>query len=247
MSKLTAKIRTGKDPVLHQVCQEVQPGDRLDYLIAMQKACKATGRGAGLAAPQIGVPKRAIYINGSNFPRPHVAQDYWMLNPVIIQHSEQTEVDREGCLSFPGVSKWIRRYVSAEIEYNPVIFGKSAPYMGAQRVRGWFHSYESRVQQHEINHLDGICLVGDESFPGEPEPQPDPQEIQQVIKELEQSGELEQAKQKARQEWEKLTRPSQLSPRPFKSNRLAVLSAFLAATAFALPQPGSEPHGPMLD
>ncbi len=131
--------------------------------------------GAGLAAPQIGVPLRVV-IFGTGAPNPRypeaeVVPPTVLINPQIEPIGEQVEEGWEGCLSVPGMRGLVPRY--AEIHYRGVDEqGRDIE----RRVRG-FHA---RVVQHEVDHLDGILYpmrivdmrdfgFQEELFPGEPE------------------------------------------------------------------------------
>ena len=109
--------------------------------------------GAGLAAPQIGVPLRVVIFgsaDGTPNPRypnePPVPQTI-LVNPVLQPLGDETEEGWEGCLSVPGlrgvVPRWRRlRYSGFDPEGRPI-----------ERTAEGFHA---RVVQHECDHLDGI-------------------------------------------------------------------------------------------
>lgn len=69
--------------------------------------------GVGLAAPQVGVNKRLMVYNPSG-DRKRWLEEIVMVNPKIVEYSEATDIDIEGCLSFPDMggdverSKWIK-------------------------------------------------------------------------------------------------------------------------------------------
>src|SRR5690606_28119572 len=82
-----AMIRTFDDPVLHQPCAEIAAGEDLAWLRSMRVACEASGNGVGLAAPQIGIAKRACWIS------PTRLGGWFMVNPVIVMRSESCRRD----------------------------------------------------------------------------------------------------------------------------------------------------------
>lgn len=105
-------------------------------------------RGIGLAANQVGLAKR-VFVMGSDgipgFPKP-----FALFNPRIIEASEETVLDQEGCLSYPGLYLMIKRPSWIVAEY--------------QNSRGDVHEiridgYLSKCFQHELDHLDGVCFV----------------------------------------------------------------------------------------
>ena len=106
--------------------------------------------GAGLAAPQIGVPLQVVIFGLEHSPRyPDAAPvpDTVLINPVITPLGEALEEGWEGCLSVPGmrglVPRWRRIRYQGVDEHGVVI---------DREVEG-FHA---RVVQHEVDHLLGI-------------------------------------------------------------------------------------------
>jgi peptide deformylase len=98
--------------------------------------------GGGLAAPQVGVQKRVIVVDGGEEP-------LVLVNPKIAA-TEGEQVGLEGCLSVPGLVGEVRRAEWVMVK-------------GLNR-RGWPVSLEgdgllARVLQHEIDHLDGILFI----------------------------------------------------------------------------------------
>jgi peptide deformylase len=151
-SKIDRLIRKWDDPILKQVCEPVRAGDDLSFLEVMEKVCRKAG-GVGIAAPQIGVAKCAIYLllnNGRGI------RGEFMLNPLIAWASAETDVQEEGCLSYPGIIKRIQRHTYISVQFQRVIGGR----LQLERCGG----YRARVIQHEVDHLKGICKVGDASY-----------------------------------------------------------------------------------
>jgi len=106
--------------------------------------------GAGLAAPQIGVPLRVVIFGVTRNPRYPDAEevpDTVLVNPVITPLGDEMEEAWEGCLSVPGMRGVVPRfsrlhYRGFDEEGHPI----------DRSVEG-FHA---RVVQHECDHLDGI-------------------------------------------------------------------------------------------
>jgi len=106
--------------------------------------------GAGLAAPQIGVPLRVVIFGVRRNPRYPDAEevpDTVLLNPVLTPLDENMEEDWEGCLSVPGLRGVVPRH--ARIRYA----GFDEQGRPIDRTVQGFHA---RVVQHECDHLDGI-------------------------------------------------------------------------------------------
>jgi peptide deformylase len=75
---------------------------------------------------------------------------YACFNPRILSFSEETEMDREGCLSFPGLWVNIRRAKTIVAEYYDV---------DGNKQEQTFSGIIARCYQHELDHLDGVCFV----------------------------------------------------------------------------------------
>jgi len=148
---IRAVLKMG-DPRLLEKSRPVEAfGTReLRELIADMRDTMADLNGAGLAAPQIGVPVRVAIFGVKRNPRYPDAEevpDTVLINPVITPLGEEMEEAWEGCLSVPGmrgvVPRFKRlRYRGFDESGNPI----------DRSVEG-FHA---RVVQHECDHLDGI-------------------------------------------------------------------------------------------
>ena len=90
------EIKKAGEPVLKQVCEPVERvSKKLKILLDDMAETMYKHEGVGIAAPQVGVPIRAIVIDVGK-------KRYDIINPVITSR-EGKIVDSEGCLSFPGV------------------------------------------------------------------------------------------------------------------------------------------------
>jgi peptide deformylase len=104
--------------------------------------------GIGLAAVQIGVPKRIIVLDlarGDEDPAP-----YFMVNPEVIWTSDETEPYEEGCLSLPEHYAEVIRPVAARIRY--LDRDNEIRELEAEDVL-------ATCVQHEIDHLEGVLFV----------------------------------------------------------------------------------------
>ena len=123
---------------------------QLRELIADMRDTMAHLNGAGLAAPQIGVPLRVVIFGVTRNPRYPDAEevpDTVLVNPVITPSGAEMEEDWEGCLSVPGMRGVVPRFKTLRYQAfdesgNPI-----------DRSVAGFHA---RVVQHECDHLDGI-------------------------------------------------------------------------------------------
>ncbi len=104
--------------------------------------------GIGLAAPQVGVSKRVFVADISTPDKKDKL--YVLVNPEIVEFSEEKDKFEEGCLSIPGIYEDVVRPVAIKVK--------------AQNLEGedFTLSVEgllARCFQHEIDHLNGILFV----------------------------------------------------------------------------------------
>lgn len=135
-------VQTG-DPVLRKVCEPVKNfNGELHSLLDDMKATVRAENGAGLAAPQIGLPIRAVVID--------VEEGYFeLINPQIVSFKgEQT--GPEGCLSVKGKQGTVTRPQKVKAEYRDR-YGKKHKLT----ADGFF----ARAVCHELDHLDGILYT----------------------------------------------------------------------------------------
>jgi len=122
----------------------------IETLLQDMRDTMAAEKGAGLAAPQIGVNLRVVVFGCQSNPRyPHAppVPETILINPQIEVLDEAVESAWEGCLSVPGMRGLVPRY--RHIRYQGFDqFGKVI-----NRSASDFHA---RVVQHECDHLDGI-------------------------------------------------------------------------------------------
>jgi peptide deformylase len=140
------------DPLLLERSQAVEQLDTpaLHALLQDMRDTMAALSGAGLAAPQIGVPLRVVIFGMARNPRYPDAEPVpytELVNPVITALDDQMEEGWEGCLSVPGMRGLVPRHVHLRYQgFDP----QGVPI--DRRVSG-FHA---RVVQHECDHLDGV-------------------------------------------------------------------------------------------
>ena len=143
------KILTEPDPVLRQKSQPVNKVDDTirklmdDMLETMYQA-----PGIGLAAIQVGVPKRIIVLDISKDPEKK--EPMYFVNPEIISTSKKDATYEEGCLSVPGQFAEIDRPDSCIIKY--LDYNGKTNEMDAEGL-------VATCIQHEIDHLNGILFI----------------------------------------------------------------------------------------
>ncbi len=130
-----------EDPTVAEIHELVQDlGDTLAHWRA------STGYGRGIAAPQVGVLKRVIFLK-----LPGV-EPWPLINPEIIEASEEKIVVWDACLSFLSIFMQVERRRRINVRY--------------QNLEGDFLGFEAgddrnlaELLQHEIDHLDGILAL----------------------------------------------------------------------------------------
>ena len=138
------EIKEYGEPVLREKAlpvKEVNP--EILNLIKDMAETMYTDSGVGLAAPQVGVSKRIILIDGEEDGL------IVLINPMIVK-SEGEVVAEEGCLSVPGIYSQVKRSSKVTVKAlnengDPIEITKEG--------------LTARALQHEIDHLDGILFI----------------------------------------------------------------------------------------
>jgi peptide deformylase len=145
------QIRQYGDPALRLAAHEVVDfDDDLRRLVDRMTTLMHEAQGVGLAATQVGVLRR-LFVFQPDDEGPRV-----IVNPVVVERTDETATDDEGCLSLQGVRVPVERSIKITIE------GKDG---NGEDVRWELDEYGSRVVQHELDHLDGVLIIdrtGDE-------------------------------------------------------------------------------------
>lgn len=142
-------IRTLGDKVLRTPAKRVsQINDEIRELARAMLQTMYTSDGVGLAAPQVGIPKRLVVVD----PEPDKAHSpvYILINPEINQCRGTLEKGQEGCLSVPEVFSDVMRYPQITVSFKDEL-GRPQTMV----AKGFL----ARIIQHEIDHLDGVMFV----------------------------------------------------------------------------------------
>ena len=139
------KIIKDDDPLLREVSREVtEITPRIIRLLDDMVETLHKANGAGLAAVQVGVLRRVVLVEAE------AGQLYEMINPVIIERSEEIQEEIEGCLSLPG--KW-------GITTRPMTVTVEAMDRNGKTYRVTGSGLLARAICHECDHLDGIVYT----------------------------------------------------------------------------------------
>ena len=142
------KILTEPDPFLRQISHDIEKVDNetrtlMDDMLETMYAAP----GIGLAAIQIGVPKRVIVIDLSKAKE---KKPLYFVNPIVIIKSKNNATYEEGCLSVPGQFAEVDRPDQCHISY--------LDYNG-QKKELKAEGLLATCIQHEMHHLEGILFI----------------------------------------------------------------------------------------
>ena len=137
------KILTDKEPALHKVCKPVTSFDsKLHRLLDDMRETLIESGGVGLAAPQVGILRRAVLVDTGE-------EILELINPTILETDGEQE-GAEGCLSIPGKYGLVKRPYYAKVRAQ-------------DRNGNWYEAEGeeliARCFCHELDHLDGILYT----------------------------------------------------------------------------------------
>lgn len=125
----------------------------LAQLIADMYETMYNAEGVGLAAPQIGLSIALLVIDLAPFKEddPELGSfKQTMINPEIIEESDEEVEYEEGCLSIPGINEAVSRPEKIRVRYLDENFDEHEED---------FDGFRARVIQHEVDHLDGVLFT----------------------------------------------------------------------------------------
>jgi peptide deformylase len=142
-------IITFPDPLLRKVSQPVERiDDDLRRLMDDMLETMYAAPGIGLAAVQVGVPRRLLVIDASEDEEEK--QPLCFVNPEIVSLGSEMRLHEEGCLSIPDVRVDIERPASLIVRYTD---------REGERRELEASGLLATAIQHEVNHLDGKLII----------------------------------------------------------------------------------------
>ncbi len=111
-------------------------------------------QGAGLAAPQIGLPYRVFVVEVRKnvlFPLREETPLFNVINPELEVLSQEEELDYEACFSIPGYLGLVPRFRKIRLKWTDL--------PGSLAREEVFEGYIARVIQHEMDHLNGLVYL----------------------------------------------------------------------------------------
>ncbi|NDJ78710.1 MAG: peptide deformylase [Chloroflexi bacterium] len=136
-------------PTLYEVCTPVEQAELAEIEAVVNDLDDTLmdfraryGAGRGIAAPQIGVTKRLVYM--------HIDRPVVFINPILDQFSAEVFELWDDCMSFPDLLVRVQRYQSCRITFRDMAWQEQTLHLEAAL---------SELLQHEVDHLDGILAV----------------------------------------------------------------------------------------
>ena len=140
-------IRVNDDPILKKTSREVTViDDKIKELLDDMLETMTVADGVGIAAVQVGILKRMVIVEIEN-EKTGEFEPIEMINPVILEQSEDTQICMEGCLSVPGYQGEVERPTKVKVKWQDR--------EGEEHIEE-FENLGAVVCCHEIDHLDGI-------------------------------------------------------------------------------------------
>ena len=142
------------NPILSRPAREVgmdEFGPDMDRFISDMAETMYAAPGVGLAAPQVGDGRRILVAN-LNGDVDADSRDHFitMINPVIVERSEEFIQWDESCLSVPEFELDVDRHCRIRVTWLDV---------KGTKQEGFFEEFAAVVIQHEMDHLDGVTLL----------------------------------------------------------------------------------------
>ncbi len=140
-----AQIRQYPDAALKMQARTVEEfDDELRSLVERMKLLMRDAQGIGLAATQVGVLRRLFVF------QPDEDEVIAVVNPEIVERSDEAEIADEGCLSIQGIT------VPVERSLRVTLVGRDE---NGVEQRFELDGYAARCVQHETDHLDGVLMI----------------------------------------------------------------------------------------
>ena len=140
-----AQIRQYPDVALRMTARPVEDfDDELTSLVERMERLMNDALGIGLAATQVGIIRRLFIF------QPVEDEVAAVVNPEIVERSEETSVADEGCLSIQGILVPVERSLTVTLTGRDV---------NGDEVRFELDDVYARAAQHELDHLDGVLII----------------------------------------------------------------------------------------
>lgn len=136
--------------ILTRASADVRPGEKLLSVLAKRMLLSMNdpaNPGIGIAAPQIGISRNAIWV--TRYDKPDDPAEFY-LNPKIIWYSDLLRKGNEGCLSIPDIQDDVLRSYAIRLSYM---------LESGEVVEEMVQGFTAVIFQHEVDHLNGILFT----------------------------------------------------------------------------------------
>lgn len=147
------KVLTVGNPLLRKVSKNVENIQEILPFIEELFNTMTEEDGVGIAAPQYGYNINLFIMyskSNSRYPDAPESEPIILINPKIIEHSEETEYGLEGCLSVPKMRGLVKRYKWLKVQYTDI---------NGNIIEDTFQGFIARIFQHEYDHLLGLLYI----------------------------------------------------------------------------------------
>lgn len=147
------EIITAPHPILEMAARPVEPdefGPELEQLTRDMAETMYAAPGVGLAAPQVSDPRRILVLDPGE-KKERGIRFFAMVNPEIVERSDDLIPWYETCLSVPEIEVKVMRNRRVRVRWQSPLDGEPQ--------EGWFEEYEAVIVQHELDHLKGTVLL----------------------------------------------------------------------------------------
>ncbi len=138
--------------ILYKTSKNIKADSKNKHLVTLVQNMYATVRdtsnpGVGIAAPQIGINKRIIWVQ--RFDKQNEPFEAYF-NTHIVYYSKTKSEGREGCLSIPGYRGFVNRADTIIVNYD---------LLNQTNLTDTISGFTSIIFQHEIDHLEGVLYT----------------------------------------------------------------------------------------
>lgn len=146
-------IITHENPLLRQKCKPIEDLNKAHEIAERLLNLLRKMKGSALAAPQIGEMFRVFVVEVQKnelFPDRKESPTFIIVNPEILEKSDEMIEDAEACFSVPGFQGTVVRHKSIRMRYTT---------LDGEEVIEEFSGYIAKAMQHEYDHLEGIIYL----------------------------------------------------------------------------------------
>ncbi len=138
------------DRVLKRIAEPMGETSDEELVADLIDTMRASPGCVGLAAPQIGVSRRAFALDVTGHPKTRTCHGLVVVFDPVLLESSGRELGREGCMSVPDLTANV-------VRAQRVVIGGRSP--ENEELRFDTDAFEARALQHELDHLDGLLIL----------------------------------------------------------------------------------------